>query len=147
MLHPVLTRDHLSVVSAVTATEQLYSQVYPHSIDGPTSLLFVQHLIEQVGAPLLLCWDRASIHRAEVGAWLAAARCRRHVQIVPLPAYAPELNPDEGVWHYLKYVELCNVSCTNLRQLRGYLHRALMRLRSKPHLIRSFFDGAGLPLD
>lgn len=146
MLHPVLTRDHLSVVSAVTATAQLYSQVYSHSIDGPTFLLFVQHLVDKVGGPLILCWDRASIHRAEAQAWLTA-RCKSQVWVVPLPAYAPELNPDEGVWNHLKYVELCNVSCSNPRQLRWYLHRALMRLRSKPHLIESFFDGAGLPLD
>lgn len=65
----------------------------------------------------------------------------------PLPAYAPELNPDEGVWQYLKDVELPNVTCTNLRQLRLYLHRALMRLRSKPHLLLSFFDGSVLSLE
>lgn len=58
-----------------------------------------------------------------------------------LPAYAPDLNPDEGVGQHLKHVELRNVICYSLCQLRWQLHRAIMRLRSKPWLIHAFFEG------
>lgn len=60
--------------------------------------------------------------------------------------FAPDLNPAEGVWHHLKNVELRNVSCQDLYHLRHELNLAIMRLRSKPRLIKSFFAGAGLPL-
>lgn len=71
--------------------------------------------------------------------------CPAHASCA-LPVYAPELNADEGVWHYLKYVELRNVICANRHQLPWYLHRASMHLRSKPQLLLSLFDEAGLSL-
>lgn len=68
------------------------------------------------------------------------------IHLEPLPAYAPELNPDEGIWQHLKHVELRNVCGQSLPELRGELERAIARLRRKPHIIRSFFTEAGLPL-
>ena len=35
-----------------------------------------------------------------------------------LPAYAPELNPGEGLWPQLKGVELRNLCCFNIPHLR-----------------------------
>jgi hypothetical protein len=42
----------------------------------------------------------------------------RRIQIERLPTYAPELNPQEGVWNLLKRVELKNVCCLNLQHIR-----------------------------
>ena len=39
-------------------------------------------------------------------------------QVEQLPSYAPELNPVEGVWHQLKQVELANVICHDVSELR-----------------------------
>src|SRR3954454_17571400 len=52
-----------------------------------------------------------------------------------LPGYAPELNPDEGIWKHLKYVELKNVCCRSLSELRRELRKAKERLRHKKHVI------------
>jgi hypothetical protein len=41
-----------------------------------------------------------------------------------LPGYAPELNPDEGIWKHLKYVELKNICCRSLSELRQELPTA-----------------------
>ena len=60
------------------------------------------------------------------------------------PAYAPELNPDEGIWNYLKRVELKNVSCQGVSQLRCELWRAKGRLRRKPHIILGCLKQPGL---
>jgi hypothetical protein len=62
------------------------------------------------------------------------------------PAYAPELNPDEGVWQHLKHVELRNVCCINFAHLSIELNLAIRRLRRRSDLIRSFFAGAELDL-
>lgn len=61
-----------------------------------------------------------------------------------LPAYAPELNPDEGVWKHLKYVELKNVACQTLNHLHGELRRVTMRLRRKQHVICGCIRHTGL---
>jgi hypothetical protein len=56
------------------------------------------------------------------------------------------LSPDEGTWQDLKQVELRNVCCFDLNHLHQQLDLAILRLRHKPYLIRSFFDRAGLYL-
>jgi transposase len=49
--------------------------------------------------------------------------------------YAPELNPDEGIWKHLKYVELKNLCCQSLSELRVELRKAKERVRHKRDVI------------
>ena len=95
------------------------------------------------GQRVVLLWDGLSSHwshkmRAHLDAqraWLTVER---------LPAYAPELNPGEGLWAHLKGIELRNVCCFNLPHLRVELQNAVKRVRRKPRLIKAFFRGAQL---
>ena len=59
------------------------------------------------------------------------------------PGYAPELNPDEGVWRYLKRVELRNVVCADLEQLLREFRAAVERLLAKPDVLRACVAEAG----
>jgi transposase len=54
-----------------------------------------------------------------------------------LPGYAPEVNPDEGIWNYLKRVELANTCCHDLSELHTALIHARERLRHKREVIRA----------
>jgi transposase len=99
-----------------------------------------------VGGDLLAVWDGSPIHRSkEIKAFLAGGGSQ-FVHLERLPAYAPELNPDEGVWQHLKHVELRNLCCRDLDHLSTELSLAVRRLREKPSLIQSFFAGAGLDI-
>ncbi len=90
-----------------------------------------------------MIWDGSPIHRrAEVKEFVAEAGDAIHLE--PLPPYAPDLNPVEWLWRHLKEVELRNLTCLDLDQLHLELHLALGRVRQKPRLFRSFFEGAGL---
>jgi hypothetical protein len=53
------------------------------------------------------------------------------------PGYVPDLNPDEGIWNYLKRVELGNVCAMDMADLRHRLQRAAVRVRHKPDVIRA----------
>ena len=53
-----------------------------------------------------------------------------------MPAYAPELNPDEGIWKLLKRTELRNLCCDDLTEPRLELRLAAARLRHKTSVIR-----------
>ncbi|HEV8193370.1 MAG TPA: hypothetical protein VGP82_18050 [Ktedonobacterales bacterium] len=63
-----------------------------------------------------------------------------------LPGYAPDLNPDEGVWNYLKRVELANMCCRDLHAVRRQLIRAHERQRHKRDLLRACSRGRLLGL-
>jgi transposase len=60
--------------------------------------------------------------------------------------YAPELNPDEGIWKHLKYVELKNICCRSLSDLRVELRKAKERLRHKKHIILGCIRQAGFKI-
>ena len=74
--------------------------------------------------------------------WLSQGAARR-IQLEQLPGYAPELNPDEGVWRYLKRVELVNVVCADLEQLTREFWTAAKRLSAKPEVLRACIREVG----
>ncbi len=61
-----------------------------------------------------------------------------------LPASAPDLKPDEGLWAQLKGGEPRNVCCGALPHLRNKRRDAVNRVRRKPRVLQGFFQGAGL---
>jgi transposase len=145
VVHEWQTRDHLSVMGAVTPGGKTYTMVRQESLNGMHTIEFLLHLGRTAGDRLLVIWDGSPIHRrAEVGEFLAEVGRAIHLEV--LPAYAPDLNPVEWMWKHLKRVELRNLVCLDLEMLHLELHLALGRLRQKSHLVRTFFEGAGLEL-
>jgi transposase len=140
------TRDHLSVIGAVTDNQKVYSLVREESLTGLHTIEFLIHLMRMVGNRLLVIWDRSPIHRrGEVQAFLRDRACR-HIHVEALPPYAPELNPVEWLWQHLKDTQLRNVSCLDLEQLHMEFHLALGRLRHRTAEIGSLFRAAKLNL-
>src|SRR5262245_53971161 len=138
------TRDHLSVMSGITIEGHLTTMTRTRAMTGSDSIGFLQHLHSYFGCKLLVIWDGAPIHRSkEVKEFLADGWARR-IHLERFPAYAPELNPDEGVWQHLKHVELRNLCCFDFNHLCVELSLAIKRVRRKPNLIQSFFAGARL---
>ena len=135
ILRAPLTRDHWSVIGALTAEGRLLRQLQPQAFRGPAVVRFLQHLLRQLPGKLLVLWDGASIHRGHVVADFLAAGAAQRLQLEVLPGYAPELNPIEGVWRYLKHVELGNVCCDDLLELRLELGLAVKRLRHKRRVL------------
>ena len=59
----------------------------------------------------------------------------RWIHLEQFPSYAPELNPAEGIWNYLKRVELKNLCCQSISHLYYELCKAKERLRHKTSVI------------
>jgi transposase len=137
LLREWLTWDHLSAISGITPTGELYLSIQEHTFKGPDVVGFLQQLLDQVSGQLLVVWDGISIHRSCVVKEFLAAGAARRLWLEQLPGYAPELNPDEGIWSYLKRVELRNLVCHDLIRLHSELEQAVERLKHKPEVIRS----------
>jgi transposase len=144
ILHEWQTHDHLSVMGAVTWTGKLYVLVRQESLSGLHTIEFLKHLIRYLGPRLLVIWDGSPIHRRVAVKEFLARGDSREVRVERLPPYAPDLNPVEGSWQHVKHVEMRNLTTLDLEELHLELHLAIGRLRQKPHVIRSFFVGAGL---
>ena len=138
-----LSYDHLSAVSAISISGDLYLAVQDHAHKGADIIRFLEQLLEEIPGKLLVIWDGAPIHRSRaVKEWLSqGAACR--LQLEQLPGYAPELNPDEGVWRYLKRVELRNLVCADLGELTRQFWNAAQRLLNQPEVLRSCIREVG----
>jgi transposase len=111
-------------------------QVRPTSYDAAAVVSFQRVLLCKISGKLLVIWDGSSIHRGhEIKDFLKPGAAKR-LHLEQLPGYAPDLNPDEGIWNYLNRVELGNVSCRNLELLSSELIRASERLRHKKEIIK-----------
>jgi transposase len=54
------------------------------------------------------------------------------------------LNPKEGIWKHLKLVEMKNVCCAHLAELKEEFRLAKERLRHKRTVITACFKQVGL---
>lgn len=138
--------EHLSMMSGITPHGQLYTLTKDRPLTSWESVLFLCHLYRRLGTDLLAIWDGSPIHRStDIKSFLTQGGAQ-FVRLEQLPPYAPDLNPDEQVWQQLKHVELRNLCCDDLAHLSSEVKLAVNRLRRKPTLIQSFFEGAGLEL-
>src|SRR5215469_16295070 len=126
-----LSRDHLSAISGITLDGRLFLQIRRCAYDALAVVAFLRVLLRKLRGKIVVIWDGSPIHRAkEIKAFLMAGAAKR-LHLEQLPGYAPDLNPDEGIWQYLKRVELGNVCCTDLDHLYQEVIRAKERLRHK----------------
>jgi transposase len=144
MLREWWTRDHLSAIAALSPEGQLSCHCQDHAINAVDVVAFLAHLQREGPNRMVIIWDGAPIHRSRLLQEFLANGAAQRIHVERLPAYAPELNPGEGLWQQLKGVELCNVCCFNLLHLGHELRNAVKRIRRKPRLIKSFFRGATL---
>jgi transposase len=96
---------------------------------------FLRHALRRISGKLLVIWDGSPIHRSRAVKNFLSDGAAARLQVEQLPGYAPELNPDEGVWKHLKCVELKNICCQSLSELKNELRKAKERLRHKRDVI------------
>jgi transposase len=141
-------RDRLSAISAITVSPatgrpNLFFRIFPHHIYAEQVVPFLAELHRRLG-PITVVWDRGPIHdKAKlVKAWLA-----KHPGVVTekFPAYAPTLNPDEGVWGWTKYGRLANLAAEDTDVLWDHLIEELVTAKHSPDLLHGFLRQTELP--
>ncbi len=146
MLRVKLTRDHLSAIGGLTPQGRLVMQMQDRAYNAEDVVRFLRLLLRKISGRVLVIWDGSPIHRAkEIKAFLKRGAAKR-LYLERLPGYAPELNPQEGVWNLLKRRELKNLCCREVPQVANELRRAKERLRHRRVVLQQCFAHAGCPV-
>ncbi len=141
-----LTRDHLSASGALTADGRVLMHMQAEAFRGPRVVRLLHHLLRHIAGKLLVIWDGEPIHQAKVvKAFLPEGGAQRR-WLEQLPGYAPDLNPMEGIWQYLKQVHLGNVCCRTLMEVRYEVRLATATLRHKMTVLANRPKHYGCPL-
>ena len=146
ILKEFLSYKHLSLIGAVTPEGRLFLTVYAHSITSREVICFLGQLLRMIPGLLLIIWDGIPTHRSRVlRAYLAKGTAKR-IHLEQLPGYAPDLNPTEWVWSYLKLADLANIACDHLPDLEMLIKNSKRRMQRRPELIQAFVRDAGYEL-
>lgn len=148
VLRVKLTKDHLSAISGITRDGRLFMQTRADAFDAAAvvGFLFLRALLRKIRGKVMVIWDGSPIHKGQAIKDYLARGAAKRLHLERLPGYAPDVNPDEGIWNYLKRVELKNRCCADLAELGLELRRAKERLRHKRHIIRSCSAHCGYSL-
>jgi DDE superfamily endonuclease len=85
ILHEHLSRDHLSVISAISLEGNLYMMEQERAFKGEDVVRFLGHLLRQVPGKLLLIWDGSVIHRGRAVKDFLASGAVSRVQSLEAP--------------------------------------------------------------
>ena len=142
MLRRVSERREVSSIVAVTPDGRLYARHVRGAVSSRTVILALRHFRRHIGTPVLVVWDRLTAHRARRTAAFLAAH-PQDFAVAYLPAYAPELNPEELCNGCVKRaMENALPSC--VADLHRLVRRGFRRLQHRPELIVGCFRHAGL---
>ena len=134
-------RRAISTAVALTLSGKIYKKHFEGSVNSENLVVALAHVQQHVLGKMILIWDRASIHKSKK----TKAYFRSHPEILieALPAYAPQLNPEEYCHGNVKQ-RLKNACPKTKEDIRSMLDRGFARLRRRPDLLLSFFHTAGL---
>ena len=96
----------------------------------------------QLGGPIVLVWDNVRLHLT-AGMWEFIAANAEWLTVFQLPTYAPDLNPQEGVWSLVKR-DIGNLAAVDLSQITRAVKRRLKKIQYRPDLVDGCLTGTGL---
>jgi transposase len=141
-------RDKVSVISGVSVSPKrqhlgLFYQLYFNNIGHEEVCIFLRDLLRHLRGPVIALLDNSTTHHGPPLEELQRRHPRLHIE--HFPSYAPELNPDEGVWSQAKR-DLANGCPRDVHELMHDLIRSIERIRNSPTKLRACILQSELPL-
>lgn len=131
-------RQSLNVISAVTARGEFWAATYTGKLDTDSYLAFLQNFMQGRSGKVFLVVDGHPVHKAKrIKEYVHELRGR--LEIYFLPPYAPDLNPDEFVWSYMKNNGVSKKPLKQNESLRERIEQDLNAISENRELVRSFF--------
>lgn len=143
-------REKVSVIAALSLAPHrnrlgMYFKTRPKGyFDSVAVAGFLRELLRHLRGKVVVIWDNGNMHKGEP--IRAVLRAFPRLTLEHLPPYAPDLNPVEWLWSYLKYGEMANFAPRDAAHLDGVVTGHLKAIRRKPGRMKGFYAGAKLRL-
>ncbi len=125
--------DWLYVIAAVCPQSGQSVGLLAPTIHSEMINAFFEQFAKEVPSDVqvVMVWDQAGFHTSKT------VRIPDNLTIVSLPAYSPELNPLENLWHYLRSHYWSNRTYADYDELRLAAIDAWQKAVLNPKLIQS----------
>ncbi len=143
-------RDKVSVIAAISVSPKarrlgLYFATDPEDyLNNVGVAAFLRQLLRHLRGKVIVVWDGGSNHKGEPIRELLRRNPR--LTLERLPGYAPELNPVEAVWAYLKYGLMANFVPEDIYHLDDVVTDHLIDTKVEPGLLEALWGASDLPL-
>ena len=135
-------RGGLCLSSAISPAGKMVFRIEKGKINAQAHIDFLSKIILQhPNRKIIIIEDNARPHIAKLVKEFVISNKKR-IAIYNIPAYSPELNPDEEVWNYLKNVKLKDHQARSKEEFRTLTESKMKSIQRKPNLISSFFIGS-----
>ena len=140
-------RDRISVISGLSVSPKrkrigLYFCLHDKNIQQTEVCGFLRHLLKHLRGHVIVLWDNGTPHKGDPIRKVCSRFPRLHLE--RFPPYAPELNPDEGVWSALKNT-LANGRPDDIDELWEHLLEAIDDLVGSQRRLRGCIYESDLP--
>jgi len=130
-------RFGFKLISAVSARGDMHFDVIEERMNSEKFISFLQKLRQDAGCPIFVIADNARYHHSKkVQAFLKTQP--GEIMMAFLPAYSPELNPDEQVWNHAK-AEVGKHPIKSKLDMETLILAAMRSIQQKIELVKSFF--------
>jgi transposase len=131
-------RQSINVISAVNARGAFWAATYEGKLNAESFVLFLKNFMKGRSGKVFLVLDGHPAHKAKrVSRYVVGWKGR--LELHPLPAYAPDLNPDEFVWAHMKTNGVSKKPLKQNESLRRRIEDDLIAIHHNRKLVRSFF--------
>lgn len=131
-------RQSLNVISAVNARGEFWAATHTGKLNAEAFVAFLKDFMKGRRGKVFLVVDGHPAHKANRVADLVASLEGR-LELHRLPAYAPDLNPDEFVWSHMKTNGVSTKPLKKNESLKDRIEEDLLRIHQNPSLVRSSF--------
>lgn len=126
-------------MSAISNHGTLYFMVFRQRFRVAVFLEFLRRLIRQARRKVFLIVDRHPVHRAARVRHFLAGQADR-IELIFLPPYSPEPNPDEFLNQDVKANAVAAIRPRDLAELESHLRRYLRATQRQPELVKRYFQ-------
>ena len=132
-------RASQSMIASLTNRGTLRFMIYEGALNTTIFLNFLRRLVREAARKLFVIVDNLPVHRAHrVTAWVQDHADQ--IELVYLPPYAPEHNPDEFLNNDLKQAMARRRAPRNKASLKSGLTSYMRSLQRCPAKVRTFFQ-------
>ena len=131
-------RFKINMISSITNRGKLRFMVYDQNMDAELFIEFLTRLIKSSDRKIFLVLDNLRVHHAKiVTAWVEEHQ--DEIALFYLPAYSPDLNPDEYLNNdFKRNVDKENIP-VNKEELQENTEKFMQRLEQDPEHVASYF--------
>lgn len=138
VLRVTAKRAHISMISAITNEGKIRFMIYREAMTQEKLITFMERLIRDTGGKVYLILDNLKSHHGKkVTEWLA--KHKNQIAVFYLPAYSPEMNPDEYLNGDLKTKVHSGILAATEDDLKHKTQSFMRMLVKRPHRVKSYF--------